>query len=201
MVGINKPILGLDVDHTCTHEDGLPNALQAFGTTIGVNAQIVQSAVAPPAKSFTCQPFLDAINRPHSLPQLEHTLATLFRTNMYDDVVPFLHWARQRYRLVVVSRGNAHFQSLKINPFRNLIDDVIITDRPGQKGQVLRDRYNTARHVTVIDDRYDELHAVQLAYTNMSTRLDLYQIIRANSVYPVGTYCRITSLNEIKHAL
>jgi FMN phosphatase YigB (HAD superfamily) len=198
---VSERVIGLDVDHTCIHHEGVQEAIVEFGTNLEVDPQEVRRVLAATAVHFACEDFLTAIDRTEHIADLEAALINTFAENVYDDVIPFMEWARRHSKLVLVTRGREQWQSLKAAPLLPYADGLIITDTIGQKGWRLRERYGDASRMVVVDDRQDELNAVAEAFADASAHVDLYQIKRPDTNYPIGRHQLISNLDELKELL
>jgi FMN phosphatase YigB (HAD superfamily) len=195
-------ITALDVDHTTLHHEGVTDVLLEFSERVAVPRRHAEQVLAAQAVSFSCHAFLEALDRPKAMPDLEATLAAHFANCYYDDVVPFLRWAAEHSRLVLVTRGDPHLQHLKITPIRDLVDDVLVTETVGEKGTVLRDRYGDYQQLVFVDDRQDELDAAERVLDSDTRRLHLFQIIRPDTTHPTpGKHPIIATLNDIRSVL
>jgi hypothetical protein len=198
---MSEKVIGLDIDHTCIHHTGVREAIVEFGTNLEVDPQDAARILATTAGNFACSDFLAAIERTEHISALETMLTDIYTANVYDDVIPFMQWARQHSKLVLVTRGNEHLQSLKATPLLPYADGLIITNAIGQKGWRLRERHGDALHLTVVDDRQDELDAVEEAFAGTHHQLNLYQIRRPNTNYPIGRHPLTANLDELKELL
>lgn len=198
---MSERVIGLDIDHTCIHHEGVREAIVEFGANLEVDPQETARILAATAVHFACADFLAAIERSEHIGALEAMLTDVYTTNVYDDVIPFMEWAQRHSKLVLVTRGNEHLQSIKAASLLPYADGLIITDTVGQKGWRLRERYGDARHLTVVDDRQDELNAVEDAFRAAPGQVSLYQIVRPGTKYPIGRHPLITHLDELKEAL
>lgn len=198
---MSERVIGLDIDHTCIHHEGVQEAIIEFGANLEVDPDHTARVLANTAVHFACSEFLAALDRDEHIEALETMLTDLYTANVYDDVIPFMQWAKRHSKLVLVTRGNEHLQSIKAAPLLPYADDLIITGAIGQKGWRLRERYGDARHLTVVDDRQDELNAIEDAFSTVQTQASLYQIVRPGTSYPIGRHPLITSLDELKETL
>lgn len=194
--------VALDLDHTCLHHQGLLEAVSGFGENVERELGSAQRYLSANAIKFTCDAYLQALARPDQANALDTMLANQFANSYYDDVVPFLQWARQRSTLVIVTRGDRHMQNLKVQPIRNLVDEVLITPDLGAKGQLLKQHYGESPHLVFVDDRVDELDAAHESLKTTIPLLELFQIRRPDETHPyTGKHPIITNLNEIRNTL
>jgi hypothetical protein len=196
-------LVALDLDHTCLHHQGLLEVVENFGSQTEVEPGRTSRYLASSAIKFTIDSFLDAIGRPDKVHDFETTLMEQFASSYYQDVIPFLQWARSKSTLVIITRGaDPKLQNLKASYVRHLVDDVLIANRIGAKGKLLKQHYGQSRSITLIDDRLDELEAAEDELRNATPSLRLYQMVRPDATHPqTGHYPTITSLEEIKEPL